>query len=111
MRGHHVKNKRDANEAEIVSRLRAHGLSVYPIDKPCDLIVGYRGRTYLVEVKSDKGRLTRTQQEFVASWRGCWAVLRSVDEASDFALRVRLLDVDRKKEPGHDRLDLSGDMP
>lgn len=89
MRGHHVKNKRDANEAEIVSRLRAHGMSVYPIDKPCDLLVGYRGRTYLVEVKAPKGKLTRTQQEFTALWRGCWAVLRSEHEAHAFAMWIK----------------------
>ena len=54
-RGQH-KNKRDDNEAEIFEELRAYGLSVEPMDKPCDAVVGYAARSYLVEVKNPKGR-------------------------------------------------------
>jgi len=46
-----MKAKRDANEASVFAILRAHGLFVYPLDLPLDAVVGYGGRTYLLEVK------------------------------------------------------------
>jgi len=39
---------RDANEAEIVAALLKVGASVHRFHVPCDLIVGYRGKTYLL---------------------------------------------------------------
>ena len=82
-------NKRDANEPEIFDTLRGHGLSVRPLDTPADAIVGYGLRTYLVEVKTAKGKLTRSQSEFLKTWRGDYTILRSVDEAIEFARSVR----------------------
>ena len=83
------KNKRDGNEADIFAVLRAHGLTVEPMDTPCDALVGYRGRSYLVEVKMPKGALTTPQERFLSRWDGCFKILRSVDEAQDFAQKVR----------------------
>ena len=87
-RGKH-KNKRDGNEQEIVDCLRAHGLSVVPMDMPADLLVGYNRRTWLVEVKMPKGKLTPTQADFYASWQGNETILRSVDDATAFAQAIR----------------------
>ena len=85
------KNKRDDNEAEIFKELRAYGLSVEPMDKPCDAIAGYAGRSYLVEVKNPKGKnkLSGPQEAFLATWRGDFTILRTVEEASIFARAVR----------------------
>ena len=84
------KNKRDANEPEIFDALRKSGLCVEATDKPTDAVVGYGGRTYLVEVKNGpKARLTEAQAEFMGSWKGHAAVLASVDEALAFAKRVK----------------------
>lgn len=80
----------DANHAEIVAALRKIGASVadtsgvgggFP-----DLVVGYRGRNLIVEVKDgskppSKRKLTPDQVDFVAAWRGHWMQVRSVDEA------------------------------
>ena len=74
-------NQRDANEPEIIAALEKVGASVYPLDLPLDLLVGYRGKTYLVEVKSEKGRYTEGQEEFMETWRGQIDVVRSVDQA------------------------------
>ena len=85
--------KRDAAEPEVVSALRQCGFSVERMDKPCDLLVGFRRRTFLVEVKSgSKGygkRLNANQQAFSDVWRGSPVViLRSAQDAMDWAVQV-----------------------
>ena len=77
----YAKN-RDTNEREIVDGLRAMGARVVQIDRPVDLLVGYRRKTFLLEVKSGKGRLTALQAEFFDAWAGGTAVVvRSLEEA------------------------------
>lgn len=87
-RGKH-KNKRDDNEQGIFETLRKFGLSVEPMDAPCDAIVGYGGRTYLVEVKTPKGKLTGPQLLFIERHKGCFTILRSGAEAEAFARQIR----------------------
>lgn len=92
MRGQY-KNKRDANEGPIFDALRQCGFSVYSLDRPCDAIVGFRGHTFLVEVKDGpKARLTPAQSEFLSRWQGHWVRINSVDEALSWARFVRLCD-------------------
>ena len=43
--------KRDQNEPEIVSTLRSVGAAVWLLSRPCDLLVGFRGRFVTMEVK------------------------------------------------------------
>ena len=62
--------KRDANEADIVKVLRAGGATVFPINTPCDCLVGFLGETYTIEIKSKKGSLTKGQQLFADNWNG-----------------------------------------
>lgn len=76
--------RKDANQPEIVRGLRAIGASVHPIsgkDIP-DLLVGWKGKTFLLEVKGPKGKLKPGQFLFHTTWPGgpC-EVVRSVDEA------------------------------
>jgi len=70
----------DANHAEIRAALERVGATVVP-DGPTDLIVGFRGANYLIEVKTEKGKLRPTQDNFVRLWKGHVAVVRTVDEA------------------------------
>ena len=57
----------DANEAAIISELQARGATVLVLDQPVDLVVGYRGRWVLVEIKAGpKARIKKTQTEFMA---------------------------------------------
>jgi len=85
-----MKAKRDANEASVFAILRAHGLSVYPLDLPLDAVVGYGGRTYLVEVKDGpKAPMRPKQVEFFRDWPGHAIVIRDNDEAVAFATAVR----------------------
>lgn len=80
-RGHDAK--RDANEPEIVDALRAIGCSVEYLSKPLDLLIGYRGVTFLIEVKGEKGTLTKDQKDFLPTWRGQLAVVRTPEQAID----------------------------
>ncbi len=71
-RGH--KGRVDKNQPEIVKALRAVGATVTslaPVGDGCpDLLVGYRGETYLMEVKTATGKLTPDQVKWQESWRG-----------------------------------------
>ena len=61
----------DANQEQIVSALRAVGAYVWIIGLPVDLLVGFRGHTFLVEIKStSKKRLTGLQANFFDNWSG-----------------------------------------
>ena len=76
----------DANQTQIVSALRAAGAYVWIIGLPVDLLVGYRGHTFLVEVKSTaKKRLTGLQADFFENWSG--STLARVD-SPESALRM-----------------------
>lgn len=61
----------DANQTEIVMALRKAGAYVWVIGLPVDLLVGYKDRTFLVEVKTTaKKRLTSLQADFFDNWTG-----------------------------------------
>jgi hypothetical protein len=74
--------KRDSNEAEIFDALRAAGASVYRLDQPTDAVLGYRGKTLLIEIKMPGALLNENQKRFFAEWKGQTPpILRSVDDA------------------------------
>ena len=61
----------DANQEAVVIALRAAGAYVWIIGLPVDLLVGYKGHTFLVEIKDGpKKRLTALQEAFFAKWAG-----------------------------------------
>ena len=82
-------NTRDGNEKPIVDALIRIGCSVFRLDKPCDLLVGYRGVNFLLEIKLPLGPrggkahsdLNDSQKEFDATWRGQFEVVRSPEDA------------------------------
>jgi hypothetical protein len=80
----------DANQAQIVSALRQVGASVlmtFQLKGCFDLLVGYRGRTFLMEIKDpaqppSARQLTPGEAEFKATWRGStYHVVHTPDEA------------------------------
>jgi len=84
--------KVDDNQADIVKYLRSLGASVRSIAAVGkgvpDLIVGYRGVNYLVEVKDgskspSQRKLTPKEQEFHDEWRGTVHIVESNDDAYD----------------------------
>ena len=72
----------NAQEA-IVTALRQAGADVEISGRPVDLLVGFKGRTYLLEVKSGKRkrRDQPAQDKFLATWRGQVKVVRTPWEA------------------------------
>lgn len=76
----------DANQTAVVSALRAAGAYVWIIGLPVDLLVGYKGHTFLVEVKDGpRKRLTALQQNFFDNWSG--STLARID-GPEAALRM-----------------------
>jgi hypothetical protein len=76
----------DANQAQIVSALRAAGAYVWIIGLPVDLLVGYKNQTFLVEIKNGpRKRLTALQEDFFANWSG--STLARID-GPEAALRM-----------------------
>lgn len=76
--------RRDANEPDIVADLKKIGASVVRLHH-CDLLIGYRGKNILVELKDgskppSRTKLTPDQVIFQAEWRGQYAVAHSFDD-------------------------------
>ena len=85
--------KTDANQGEIVDALRAVGASVQPLHAVgggvTDLLVGFRGANYLIEVKDGRKppsarKLTPDQERWHRDWRG----QVSIAEWPEDALRI-----------------------
>ena len=64
----------DGNQSEVVEALRKAGASVTILARfgevVPDLLVGYQGVTYLMEIKRPKEKLTELEQRFFTEWRG-----------------------------------------
>lgn len=82
--------KVDANQSDIVKVLRAHGASVAPTHQVGkgfpDLVVGYKGRNYLLELKDgnkspSQRKLTPDEVAWHDDWRGTVHIVNNIDEA------------------------------
>lgn len=76
----------DDNQLEIVKALERVGCDVCEIGWPLDLLVGYRRRNWLLEIKDPnqepaRRKLTKDEQTFFDEWRGQKAKVETVDEA------------------------------
>ena len=75
----------DHNQAEIVKALRDVGATVqdlHLVGHGCpDILVGFRGKNYVMEIKMPKGTLEADQRDWIGEWQGKTHVVRSVDEA------------------------------
>ena len=87
----------DATQAEIVAALRAGGAYVWISGLPLDLIVGFQGKTALVECKTRIGlrkprpaKYTALQTAFMRDWTG-----GTVATVTDAEGALRLLEVMR----------------
>lgn len=91
--------KVDDNQSEIVKALRDIGATVQPLhavgDGCPDLLIGYRGRNILIEVKDGRKKpsdqkLTDAQIDWHNAWRGAVSVANSIDAAIDVVtMRVK----------------------
>ena len=89
----------DANQKKIVSQLREIGCSVlhtHQLGKGApDIIVGYKGKNYLIEIKDgDKPlaqqKLTLDEIKFQAEWQGQYHVANSFDSLLEIILHNEL---------------------
>ena len=55
--------RRDANEPAIIAALMIAGAYVWRLPAPFDLLAAFRGRLYLIEVKTEDGKVTPNQAE------------------------------------------------
>jgi hypothetical protein len=87
---YHRRAKPDGNQTEIVKALRDAGASVQLLsmvgDGCPDLLVGFRGRNYLLEVKDGRlppsaRKLTPDQKDWHEAWRGQARVVTNLFEA------------------------------
>lgn len=91
MKFNRKRGRRDGNEAEIIEALRSLGASVEQLEGKGlpDLLVGWRGKNILLEVKdpnATRGRttalkLTDDQVTWHRQWSGQVAVVTTVTEA------------------------------
>lgn len=82
--------RKDSNHKSIVDGLRKYGASVLDVSqlKNCfDILVGYKGKTFIMEIKDGKKppsqrRLTPGELEFMKTWKGSkYNVVLSLDDA------------------------------
>ncbi len=81
-------NTRDQNEPEIIQALREMDATWRRLDATLggemagvpDLLVGFGGKNYLLEVKSVRGRLNPYQKDFHDKWLGQVHTVRSADD-------------------------------
>lgn len=80
------RHRTDSNQKQIVDDLRACGVSVFStsqVDNFVDLIAGFRGLNYLLEVKSEKGKLSDKQIKLRDEWAGRIIIVRSINDFFD----------------------------
>lgn len=82
--------RRDTTEPEIILALEQMGFHVEQVSAPGipDLILSRGGQFYLAEVKTGKGRLTKAQSVFHAAHRAQIPILRTVEQAIEWARRL-----------------------
>jgi len=78
----------DANQSAIVADLRKAGATVHSLhevgDGCPDVVVGFRGVNFLIEIKTEKGKLNDTQ----AYWHQWWSGQVDIARTSEEALRI-----------------------
>jgi hypothetical protein len=72
--------KNDGNQKEIVEQLRKLGCSVQTGHD--DILVGWQGRTFWLEIKNPDGRNRKqeSQKKLEREWQGHYRVVSSLDE-------------------------------
>lgn len=77
--------RRDSNEPALVKTIKHFGatwLSLSIVNGP-DGLIGWRGRNYLVEVKTVKGKHKPGQTVFAETWAGTIHVLRTENDVCE----------------------------
>ena len=91
-RGH--QGRRDDNHKKLVKLFRSYpGITVadtaalgngFP-----DCVIGFKRRSYLVEIKDGNKKLTKEENEFVLAWSGDYTIIRNEDDAFAFIKKIQ----------------------
>lgn len=75
-------NKRDDSEKDIIKELRGRGAYVHLLNR-FDLLVGWKGQWFPIEVKTGNKKLTDRQAQMILEMKNIapFYVARNVDEA------------------------------
>lgn len=91
MAGPRYKANRDDNHKDVTQALEKIGCTVHDASVVGgsfpDLVVGYRGLTMLIEVKTPKGRVKEGQRKWHTEWKGHTCIVRSPMEAVETVMR------------------------
>lgn len=87
----------DENQKALIHTFIALGASVLnlsTVGRGCpDLLIGYRGKTVLVEIKRDtKAKYTEPQVKFMQEWRG--GAVSRIDSVEAAIRLIKMLDID-----------------
>jgi Holliday junction resolvase len=78
-------NRIDSNQPSIVEALEKRGATVQRLNKikdGCpDILVGYWGDNFLMEIKTADGTLTEDEREWIEKWNGNVFVVRTIEDA------------------------------
>lgn len=80
-----ARSKADSNQPAIRDGLRALGATVqclHTVRRGCpDLLVGWRGRNWLLELKGPGGKLTPDEVHWHGTWGGQVATVSTLEQA------------------------------
>lgn len=83
----------DSNHHELVQAARGIGASVLSLanlgNGAPDLLIGFRGKNYLVEVKTERGKMTADEMQFMVTWNGQNNIVRTCDQLLDLLTNER----------------------
>jgi hypothetical protein len=85
MRTHGQNHRPDANAKTIVKDLRKVGAKVFPIGRPCDLLVRFAFRLYLIDVSNPDYPNRKRDPDQITMFKE-WGVIEV--STSDEALRA-----------------------
>ena len=76
--------KTDSNQQEILNDLKRLGISYFVASGVGagfpDIVVGFRGLNWFIEIKTETGKQTKPQIKFEESWQGQYAICRSTEQ-------------------------------
>lgn len=86
------KSKVDNNQPDILKCLKKAGISYKPVHQIkgfCDLVVGFKNKNYLFEIKNDhKRKLTGLEPEFHDNWGGQIHIVTCFNEILDIITKL-----------------------
>lgn len=79
-----MTHRTDANHSIIMNNFRSLGYSVFDLSATgngCpDLLVSKNGENILIEIKTEKGKLSQSQIKFISAWNSAVYLVHDIDD-------------------------------